>query len=118
MKILLVDDNDLVRRSLWRAIELRGTFEVVGEARDGAEAIELVDRLQPDVVIMDIKMPVLDGIEATRVITQQHPDLKVVAFTSAIDSASMAAMLDAGASGYFLKGDHPDRLLESLANGD
>ena len=103
IRVLLVDDHAVVRRGLRGFFELLDDIEIVGEAEDGERAVELVDQLQPDVVLMDLLMPVLDGIGATARIKQSHPDTEVVALTSFIEEERVTAALEAGASGYLLK---------------
>jgi len=103
IRVLLVDDHAVVRRGLRGFFELLDDIEIVGEAEDGERAVELVDQLQPDVVLMDLLMPVLDGIGATARIKQNHPETEVVALTSFIEEERVTAALEAGASGYLLK---------------
>ncbi|MBA2313230.1 MAG: response regulator transcription factor, partial [Actinobacteria bacterium] len=85
MKILLVDDHDSIRRSIRQLIELKDEFEVVGEGCNGSEAIDQVGALRPDIVLMDMNMPVMDGVQATRVIKQRHPEIQVLALTAFAD---------------------------------
>ena len=103
IRVLLVDDHAVVRRGLRGFFELLDDIEVVGEAEDGRRAVELVDELAPDVVLMDLLMPVLDGIGATARIKASHPETEVVALTSFIEEDRVTAALEAGASGYLLK---------------
>jgi len=112
MRVLLVDDEEQVRAIVRRLIEQQTTFEVVGEASNGLEAIELVETLQPDVVVMDVQLPMLDGIETTRRMKQRWPHIHVLAF--AADPAYVREMMEAGASGYLVKGGPTDRLMYSL----
>jgi signal transduction histidine kinase len=114
MRVLLIDDHAPVRKNLRELIEISGEFEVVGEGSNGVEAIDLAATLNPELVLMDINMPELDGIEATRVIRELHPDVKVLALTALGDMSNVSAMVKAGASGYLLKGGAADELLESL----
>lgn len=111
MKVLLVDDNRPVRTSIRQLLELAGGFEVVGEGSNGIEAVE---RLHPDVVVMDMNMPVMNGVEATRLIKERFPAVKVLALTAFADMALVTGMLKAGASGYLLKGGSSQELVESL----
>ena len=114
MRLLLVDDNDAVRDGLRRAIELKTTFEVVGEAANGAEAVRLAAELVPDVILMDVRMPVMDGVEATRLIKQGNPDVYILAISGSAEPASVSGMMQAGASGYILKGALPENFLSPL----
>ncbi|MDQ4088747.1 MAG: response regulator transcription factor [Actinomycetota bacterium] len=101
-RILLADDHRMLRDSLRRALEDHG-FDVVGEAPDGAEAVRLVQALRPDVVLMDVSMPVLDGVEATRQISRIAPESQVVMLTMHADGDVMARAIQAGAVGYLVK---------------
>ena len=103
IRVLLVDDHAVVRRGLHGFFELLDDIEVVGEAEDGRRAVELVAELQPDVVLMDLLMPVMDGIAATAEIKASWPDVEVVALTSFIEEERVTAALEAGATGYLLK---------------
>jgi DNA-binding NarL/FixJ family response regulator len=103
IKVLLVDDHAVVRRGLHGFFELLDDIEVVGEAEDGRQAVELVAEREPDVVLMDLLMPVMDGIAATAVIKGAYPDVEVVALTSFIEEERVTAALEAGATGYLLK---------------
>ncbi len=114
MRIVLVDDHAPVRRSLRQLIELKGNYRVVGEGSNGEEAVALVEKLQPHLVLMDMNMPVMNGAEATRVIKERFPDIDVLALTAFADMSLVSAMVKAGASGYLLKGGSPDELLDSL----
>ncbi len=103
IKILLVDDYAPIRKYLRILLTSVPGVEVIGEAEDGRIAVELTHQLLPDIVIMDISMPVLNGIEATRWITTVFPDIKVIAFTSSSEKNTMKRMFEAGASGLLLK---------------
>ena len=104
IKILIADDFKLIRKGLSILLNKIYGLEVVGDAENGRQAVELTEELQPDVIIMDVNMPVMDGVEATRKITMKFPDIKVIAFTSSPDRDTIEAMLDAGASKYLIKG--------------
>ncbi|ACZ86270.1 transcriptional regulatory protein DegU [Streptosporangium roseum] len=104
IRVLLVDDHPLLRHGLRALLEQVGGAEVVGEAGDGEEAIALVLSLNPDVVVMDLVMPGVTGIEATRTLIDRRPDLGVLVLTMSEDDASVFAALRAGARGYVLKG--------------
>ena len=103
IRVLLVDDHAVVRRGLKGFFELLDDIVIVGEAEDGAQAVQLVEEHQPDVVLMDLLMPVMDGIAATAEIKQRFPDVEVVALTSFIEEERVTAALEAGATGYLLK---------------
>ena len=111
LKILVADDHKIVREGLCSLIEKEPGMEVVGEAENGQRALELVRELLPDVVVMDVAMADLNGIEATRQVIAQAPDTKVVALSMHSDRRFVAEMLRAGASGYLLK----DCAFEELA---
>lgn len=113
MRILLVDDISEVREMLTVLLSLEKGFEIAGEAGDGSEAVRLAEELDPDLVIMDLHMPVMDGLAATREIVTRMPHVKVVAYTSS-DSRSTARQLeDAGAVAHLTKGETAG-LMETL----
>jgi DNA-binding NarL/FixJ family response regulator len=111
IRVLIADDHDVVRKGLAGFLALDPELEVVGEAEDGAEAVRLARDLRPDVVLMDLVMPEMDGIAATRIIRQELPDTEVVALTSVLEDASVVGAMRAGAIGYLLK----DTRVEELA---
>jgi DNA-binding NarL/FixJ family response regulator len=102
--ILIVDDHELFRDGLKALINLQSDMEVVGEATNGQESISLARRLQPDVILMDVKMPVMDGMEATRRILSEMPGMKILALSVYSGDGFNAGMMSAGALGYILKG--------------
>src|SRR5512134_3518881 len=102
-RIVLVEDHTLLREGLRSLLAARPEFEVVGEAGDGLEAIAQVRRLEPDLVIMDLSMPRMNGVEALREIMRQHPGMKVIALTMHNSEEHVREALAAGASGYVLK---------------
>ncbi|WP_061297433.1 response regulator [Herbidospora cretacea] len=104
MKVLLADDHPLLRHGLRALLEQVGGAEVVGEAGDGEEAVAMALSLNPDVVVMDLVMPGVGGLEATRRLIDQRPDLGILVLTMSEDDASVFAALRAGARGYVLKG--------------
>ena len=114
ISLLLVDDHAVVRDGLKMYLSLEPDFHVVGEASDGAEALKLARQLQPDVVIMDLLMPVMDGIAATAAIRQELPDTEVVALTSVLEDTSITAAIRAGAIGYLLKDTKAPDLLRAI----
>jgi len=101
--LLLVDDQRLMREGLRTLLELENDFEIVGEAGDGQAALEAYEQLQPDVVLMDIRMPVIDGVEATRRLRVQWPAARVIILTTFDDDANVFEGIRAGAQGYLLK---------------
>ncbi|MFG2075102.1 DNA-binding response regulator, NarL/FixJ family, contains REC and HTH domains [Nonomuraea maritima] len=103
MRVLVVDDQQLMREGLVALLDLVDDVEVVGDAGNGEEALGLVAELGPDVVLMDLRMPVLDGVEATRRITREHPSVAVVVLTTYDDDRSVDSALLAGACGYLTK---------------
>ena len=121
LRILLVDDHMLFRKGLARLLGAQPDFEVVGEARDGLEAVEQARLLHPDLVLMDIRMPNCDGIEAVRRIKAQMSDVRVVMLTVSDDERDLATAVRYGADGYLLKDVLPDALfrhLRGLVSGD
>ena len=118
LRILLVDDHLLFRKGLIRLLDVQPDFSVVGEAQDGLEAIEDARQLRPDVVLMDIRMPNCDGLEATRRIKAQMPRVKVVMLTVSADEQDLVAAVKCGADGYLLKDLQPEELFEQLRRID
>lgn len=108
IRVLIADDHALVRRGLEQLVGSAPDIDVVGTVADGAQAVEAVARLAPDVVLMDISMPVHDGIEATRQVIAAHPNVRVVMLTSFADQRKVVDAIAAGASGYLLKDGDPD----------
>ena len=114
-RLLIADDQRLFADNLKAVIEYRTQdFEVVGIARDGGEAVEMTERLQPDMVLMDIRMPVLNGVEATKIIHQRFPEIGVVVLTTFDDDEYIAGVLEVGARGYMLKDIPFEELLATL----
>jgi DNA-binding NarL/FixJ family response regulator len=119
--VLVVDDHEVVREGLRLALSRSPNIRVVGEASDGAAAVELAIRRNPDVVVMDIRMSGMDGIEATRLLSERAPDCKVLLFTAHADRSLLARGFDAGAKGYILKeAAHQTvvRAIEKVAAGE
>jgi DNA-binding NarL/FixJ family response regulator len=112
--LLIVDDHATVRAGLRNLLETNADMTVIAEAADGAESIDLVNRHRPQVVLMDLSMPHMNGIEATREILAQKPDSRIIALTSFADQERVTAMLDAGACGYLLKEDEPEDLVKGI----
>lgn len=120
IRILLVDDHSVVRQGLRMFLSVGGEFEVAGEARDGEEAVRLSAELKPDVVLMDLLMPVMDGIAAIGEIRKAQPDVEVIALTSVLEDASVVGAVRAGAIGYLLKnteGNELRRAVRAAAQG-
>jgi len=114
ISVLIADDHPFVRHGLRTYLETLDDLEVVGEASDGAEAVELATRLLPDVVLMDLVMPELGGVEATRAIRAASPSTKVIVLTSFDDDEKVFPAIKAGAAGYLLKDVHPAELAEAV----
>ncbi|KZB86074.1 response regulator [Amycolatopsis regifaucium] len=114
VRVLIVDDQALFREALATLLEVQPEIEVVGEAADGEQAIRLCAELRPDVALMDLRMPVLDGIAATTRLRAEHPDVQVLALTTFDDDEDVFAALRAGAVGYLLKDVSSTRLVEAL----
>ncbi|WP_436492940.1 response regulator [Actinokineospora sp. HUAS TT18] len=120
IRVVLVDDQELMRVGFRMVLGAQEDMEVVGEAGDGKAAIELAEKLRPDVVLMDVRMPVMDGVEATRVITEAGTSKVLVMTTFDLDEYALSA-LRCGASGFLLKDTPPSHLvsaLRSVASGD
>jgi two-component system response regulator NreC len=114
IKLLLVDDHEVVRTGLRMLLEDQPDMKIVGEADNGQDAIRMTEELSPDVVIMDITLPDISGIEATRRLKQDHPDLAIVALTIHEDEQYFFQMLHAGASGYVPKRAAPEDLIQAI----
>ncbi|MEJ2353604.1 MAG: response regulator transcription factor, partial [Anaerolineales bacterium] len=114
IRTLIVDDHSVVRQGLHMFLSLDSEIEVVGEAANGAEAIQMVKTLGPDVVLMDLLMPVMDGISATQVIRRDYPETEVVALTSVLEDESVINAVRAGAIGYLLKDTQAEDLVKAI----
>jgi DNA-binding NarL/FixJ family response regulator len=115
IRVLVADDHAVVRQGLKQLLSTFPEVELVGEAANGAEAVELCGERAPDVVLMDLEMPVADGIEATKRLQALHPDVAVVVLTSFSDRDRILQALDAGAVGYLLKDVEPEDLAKAIA---
>src|SRR6195256_287632 len=116
LRILVADDHELVRRGIRGLLRTRRGWTVVGEAMNGREAVEKANRLKPDVAILDISMPDLDGLQATRRIREAVPTTKVVVLTMHESDQLVRRVLDAGALGYVLKSDLATHLIKAVKN--
>ncbi len=113
IRLMLADDHKMLREGLRRSMTERG-FDVVGEARNGAEAVELAAALRPDVLLMDVTMPELDGVEAARQIKARLPELRIVMLTMHADQDVLAEAIRAGANGYLVKDCSTDEIAEAI----
>jgi DNA-binding NarL/FixJ family response regulator len=121
IKVLVCEDQPLVRRCLVEILDMEAGISVVGEAADGSTAVARADELEPDVVLMDIEMPVMDGIEATRIISTEHPETRVLVLTSHYSREEAMKCLGSGAAGFLTKDrDIPDlaTIIEHVYNGE
>lgn len=114
IRILVVDDHGVVRQGLRMYLALDPELEVVGEAANGAEALSTAHELKPDVVLMDLLMPVMDGIAATEAIRRELPDVEVIALTSVLEDRAVYGAMRAGAIGYLLKDTRADELCQAI----
>jgi DNA-binding NarL/FixJ family response regulator len=120
IRVVVVDDQELMRVGFRMVLGAQADIDVVGEAGDGAQAIKMAEELRPDVVLMDVRMPRMDGIEATRRLREDHPDVRVIALTTYADDESVLGALRAGARGYLTKdasGDDIHNAILSVAAG-
>ena len=114
IRVILVDDHEVVRRGLRGFLELQDDIDVVGEASDGAIAVELAAREHPDVILMDLLMPNMDGLTAIGRIKQDQPEIEIVAVTSFIEEEKVTSALEAGASGYLLKDADAEEVAQAV----
>ena len=114
IKVLVVDDHDLFRRGLIDVLDEESDMQVIGEARNGQEAITQVEELSPDLVFMDLNMPGQGGIETTAYLTQKWPDMKVLVLTVSEEAADLYSALKVGARGYVLKISNPQEIIDAL----
>jgi NarL family two-component system response regulator LiaR len=114
IRVLVVDDHAIVRKGLRALLTEIDDFEVVGEAEDGIQAVHLAEKIRPDVILMDIVMPQMDGIEATQKITARQPEARVLALTSFAADDKLFPAIKAGALGYLLKDSDPETLVHAI----
>ncbi len=114
IRILLAEDHKVVREGTRRLLESQSDFEVVGEASDGIEAVELAKKLKPQIIIMDVSMPRLNGIEATKQIKAVYPNMAILVLTGYDDDEYVFALLEAGAAGYLLKESSGEELIDAI----
>lgn len=114
IRLLLVDDQSLFLEGLKTLLALQESLEIVGECQNGSEAVEACRKTRPDVILMDLNMPVMDGVAATRAILEEHPEVRVLTLTTFDDDERIFEALKAGASGYLLKDTPSGRLVEAI----
>ena len=114
IRVIIVDDHTVVRSGLGAVLDTSEGLELVGEAGDGEEAIKICERLQPDVVLMDLQMPKMDGVEATRLIHDKWPQIHIIALTSYKEKEYVEGVLKAGATSYLLKNVSADELVSAI----
>jgi NarL family two-component system response regulator LiaR len=114
IRVLIADDHHVVRQGLAAMLVARNQMQVVGEARNGREAVDLARALAPDVIVMDMLMPEMEGPEAIARIRQENPDARILVLASFGESARVAAAVEAGAMGYMLKDSEPEALVEAI----
>ena len=118
IRVLIADDHAVLREGLRSFLELQDGIEIVGDAADGAEAVELAEQLRPAVVLMDLVMPKLDGVEAMRELRERVPETRVIILTSYIDDDRLLPAIRAGAAGYLLKNAEPQELARAIRAAD
>jgi len=116
IRILIADDHQLVRQGLMALLTVKPGIEVVGQATDGIEAVELAQSLEPDIILLDLLMPNMDGIEATREIKAEDPDARILIITSFAEDENVYQAIKAGALGYLLKDSSPQELMQAIHN--
>ncbi|ERI93610.1 response regulator receiver domain protein [Clostridiales bacterium oral taxon 876 str. F0540] len=117
IRIVIIDDQTLMRDGLKTILDLEDDMEVIGTAENGKKGLEIVESLKPDVALMDIRMPELNGVEATRLIKEKYPDTVVLVLTTFDDEDYIVDALCNGASGYMLKDMHGDKLIQAVRDG-
>lgn len=114
IKVLIVDDHTLFRKGLMNVLEQQDGIDVVGEAKDGQEGINLAKRLRPDVILMDVNMPGRNGLQATRMIREESPDTRIIMLTVSEEDEDLFSAVKSGARGYLLKNLEPDQLIKAI----
>ncbi|MGI5291101.1 response regulator [Nonomuraea polychroma] len=114
IRVLVADDQALVRAGVRMLLQAAGNMEVVGEAQDGAEAVRLAERHVPDVILMDLRMPRVDGLEAIKRVLAARPGIRIVVLTTFAEDANVYAALRAGAVGFLVKDDDPERMVDAV----
>ena len=114
IRIMIVDDHAQVRRGLSVVLDLWDDFVWVGEAENGEKAVALAEKLHPDIILMDLVMPVMDGATATRIIKRKFPDIQILVLTSSVDSEAIQKAIDAGAKSCMLKNVNLDTMAETI----
>jgi NarL family two-component system response regulator LiaR len=116
IRVLIVDDHAMVRKGMMALLAAYPDIQVIGEAANGAKAIEQADKLHPDVILMDLAMPVMDGIDAIKQIIEIHPEQRIIVLTSYMGDDKLFPAIKAGAMGYLVKDAQPEELIESIRN--
>ena len=114
IRLMLVDDQTLIRQGLASLLSLEEDFQIIGHAGHGQEAVSLAESLRPDIVLMDIRMPIMDGVDATKSIKEKHPDIKVLVLTTFDEDEYIVKAMQAGASGYLLKDAPTEQLAAAI----
>lgn len=114
IRILVVDDHAVVRQGLRLFLKVDRDLEIIGEAANGKQAIELANQLKPDVILMDLLMPIMNGVEAIGIIKQHHPEIEIVALTSVLEDQAVVGAVRAGATGYLLKDTDSPELIRAI----
>lgn len=114
IRILIADDQSIVRKGIRALLSTEANMEVVGETRNGVETVAQAEALQPDVILMDLVMPEMNGIEATRQITERHPAIRILVLTSFATDDKVFPAIKAGALGYLLKDSEPEELIQAI----
>lgn len=114
IRVLIADDHQLVRQGMAALLSVKPEFEILGQARDGVEAVELATSLSPDIILMDLQMPHKDGIEATREIKEDNPEARILIITSFAEDENVYLAIKAGALGYLLKDSSPEELMQAI----